>query len=72
MQSVGNSLHVLTGHPSFAKLLTEKGPEPIIRDLVAQAGGNNGNLPLGIAGLHFFVFGGFNKTLDWINARRAD
>ena len=68
---IGNSLDVLREHPSFAKLLTEKGPEPIIRDLVAQAGaGNNPSLPLGIAGLHFFVFGGFSKTLDWINARR--
>jgi methylenetetrahydrofolate reductase (NADPH) len=70
---IGNSLHVLTKHPSFAKLLNERGPEPIIRDLVAQAGaGNNGNLALGIAGLHFFVFGGFNKTVDWINAQRPD
>ena len=28
-------------------------------------------LPLGIKGVHFFVFGGFNKTIDWINAQRA-
>lgn len=70
---IGKSLHVLTEHPSFGKLLTEKGPEPIIRDIVAQAGaGNNGNLPLGIAGLHFFGFGGFTKTVDWINAQRPD
>jgi methylenetetrahydrofolate reductase (NADPH) len=70
---IGNSLHVLTEHPSFAKLLTEKGPAPIIRDIVAQAGAaTNGNLPLGIAGLHFFVFGGFGKTVDWINAQRPD
>jgi len=70
---IGNSLHVLTEHPSFAKLLTEKGPEPIIRDMIAQAGaGNNGSLPLGIAGLHFFVFGGFGKTVDWINAQPTD
>ena len=70
---IGNSLHVLTEHPSFAKLLTEKGPEPIIRDIAAQAESrNNGNLPLGIAGLHFFVFGGFDRTIDWINAERAD
>jgi len=70
---IGNSLHVLTEHPSFARLLSEKGPEPIIRGIVAQAGaGNNGNLPLGIAGLHFFVFGGFRKTVDWINAERPD
>ena len=70
---IGNSLHVLTEHPSFAKLLTEKGPEPIIRDIAAQAeSGNNGSLPLGIAGLHFFLFGGFDRTIDWINAERAD
>jgi methylenetetrahydrofolate reductase (NADPH) len=69
---IGNSLHVLTEHPSFAKLLSEKGPEPIIRGIAAAAGtGNATQLPLGIAGLHFFVFGGFNKTLDWINAERA-
>lgn len=69
---IGNSLHVLTEHPFFAKLLTEKGPEPIIRDIAAQAGaGKNGSLPLGIAGLHFFVFGGFGKTVDWINAQRS-
>ena len=54
-------------------MLTEKGPEPIIREMVAEAGaGNNGSLPLGIAGLHFFVFGGFRKTVDWINAQRPD
>jgi methylenetetrahydrofolate reductase (NADPH) len=70
---IGNSLHVLTEHPSFARLLADKGPEPIICDMVAQAGaGNNGNLPLGIAGLHLFVFGGFGKTVDWINAARPE
>jgi methylenetetrahydrofolate reductase (NADPH) len=69
---IGNSLHVLTEHPSFAKLLTENGPEPIIRGIALSAGpGKNGMLPLGIAGLHFFVFGGFNKTVDWINAVQA-
>jgi len=25
---------------------------------------------LEIARLHFFVFGGFNKTVDWINTYR--
>ena len=69
---IGNSLHVLSEHPAFAKLLTEKGPEPIIREIAASAGGKNGRLPLGIAGLHFYVFGGFNKTVDWINAEQSD
>jgi methylenetetrahydrofolate reductase (NADPH) len=69
---IGNSMHVLTEHPSFAKLLTEKGPEPIIRGIAASAdAGDPDPLPLGIAGLHFFVFGGFNKTVDWINAQLA-
>jgi methylenetetrahydrofolate reductase (NADPH) len=68
---IGNSLHVLKEHPAFAKLLAEKGPEPIIRGIAASAEASNQTLPFGIAGLHFFVFGGFNKTVDWINAQRA-
>ncbi len=78
---IGNSLHVLTENPSFARLLIEKGPEPIIRDIAASAGseselsGSRQRLPLGIAGLHFYVFGGFSKTVDWIeqaaNSRSA-
>lgn len=66
---IGNSLHVLTENPSLAKLLVEKGPEPIIRDLQASAQADGATL--GIAGLHFYVFGGFNKTVDWIEAQRA-
>jgi methylenetetrahydrofolate reductase (NADPH) len=69
---IGNSLRVLTEKPSFAKLLIEKGPEPIIHELAAKAEDANGPaLPLGIARLHFFVFGGFNKTVDWINTYRT-
>jgi len=68
---IGNSMHVLTEHPSFAKLLTEKGPEPIIRELAASLSGDNGAKPSSISGLHFYVFGGFNKTVDWINTTRA-
>jgi len=67
---IGNSLHALTEHPSFARLLTEKGPEPIIRSIASAAGTQNGALPLGIKGLHFYVFGGFNRTVDWIEAER--
>lgn len=69
---IGNSLRVLTEKPSFAKLLVEKGPEPIIRGIAGAAVAENAaHLPFGIAGLHFFVFGGFNKTVDWINAERG-
>ena len=71
---VGNSLRVLTEHPSFAKLLTENGPEQIIQGIVqgiaATADAGSSAIPLGIAGLHFYVFGGFNKTLDWIHAHQ--
>jgi methylenetetrahydrofolate reductase (NADH) len=69
---VGNSMKVLTEKPQFAKLLIDKGPEPLIREVANLAGAGNGSaLPLGIVGVHFFVFGGFNKTVDWINAARA-
>jgi methylenetetrahydrofolate reductase (NADPH) len=68
---IGNSLHVLTENPSLAKLLVEKGPEPIIRDIQAATTTEADSSALGIAGLHFYVFGGFNKTIDWIEAQRA-
>jgi methylenetetrahydrofolate reductase (NADPH) len=69
---IGNSLHVLTENSSFAKLLIEKGPEPIIRGIAAPPEREKTNpLPPGVAGLHFFVFGGFTKTVDWIDAQRA-
>ena len=68
---IGNSLHVLAEHPSFTKLLIEKGPEPIIRDLARASSAGPAQLLPGIAGLHFFVFGGFRKTVDWINAQRS-
>lgn len=66
---VGNSLHVLKENPSFAKILTERGPEPIIRELAASMTGDVKRL--GIVGLHFYIFGGFKKTMDWIDAERS-
>lgn len=65
---IGNSLHVLTENPSFAKVLVDRGPEPIIREIAASIDG--ATPPLGTIGLHFYVFGGFTKTLDWIDAVR--
>jgi methylenetetrahydrofolate reductase (NADPH) len=67
---VGNSLHVLKENPAFAKILVERGPEPIIRGLAASLADGNGR-HLGIAGLHFYIFGGFRKTMDWIDAERS-
>lgn len=66
---IGNSLHALTENPAFAKLLTEKGPEPIIRGIADSLG--PGKDSLGIAGLHCYVFGGFKKTVEWINEQRS-
>jgi len=69
---IGNSLHMLAENTSFAKLLVEKGPEPIIRGIASSSEQANENpLPPGVAGLHFFVFGGFKKTVDWIDAQRV-
>ena len=74
---IGNSLHALTHNPAFARLLVEKGPEPIVREIAAWDGfhggspGDHQSPSLGIAGLHFYVFGGFDKTINWIAAHRA-
>ena len=51
---------------------TRHGPEPILRSVFSALPPPAPDaLPLGIAGFHFFVFGGFNKTVDWINAQRT-
>jgi len=69
---IGNSLRVLTENPSFAKLLMEKGPEVIIRGMATSTDSTSPlSLPPGVSGLHFYVFGGLHKTLDWINAERG-
>jgi methylenetetrahydrofolate reductase (NADPH) len=66
---IGNSLRVLTENPSFAKVLVERGPEPIIRELAAAvAAADRGGL--GISGLHFYIFGGFRRTMDWIDSEQ--
>lgn len=67
---IGNSLHVLKENPSFAKILVERGPEPIIRALAASMADGDGR-QLGIAGLHFYIFGGFRKTMDWIEMEQS-
>ncbi len=60
---VGNSVRALTRAPSLTRLLTDSSPEPIIKDLADALAAEPS---LGIAGLHFFVFGGFNKTTNWL------
>lgn len=66
---IGNSLRVLTENPAFARVLVERGPEPIIHEL-ATSFADEGLQSIGIAGLHFYVFGGLGKTLDWIDSVR--
>jgi methylenetetrahydrofolate reductase (NADH) len=67
---VGNSLHVLTENPSFAKALVDRGPEPIMRELASfMRDGNRESL--GIAGFHFYVFGGLKRTMAWIDSERS-
>ncbi len=67
---VGNSLHVLTENPKFAKAVVDRGPEPIIRE-IADSLAEQDSAAIGLAGLHFYMFGGFSKTLAWIDAARA-
>jgi hypothetical protein len=66
----GNSLRVLTENPLFARAAIERSPEPIIRE-IAHYVTQEGDTQLGIAGLHFYIFGGFNKALDWIHSAEA-
>ncbi len=67
---IGNSLRVLSENPAFAKALVERGPEPIIRGLASSVADGSGP-PLGIAGLHFYIFGGLRRTMDWIDTERS-
>ncbi|MGH9540019.1 MAG: hypothetical protein ACRD3H_18995, partial [Terriglobales bacterium] len=68
---VGNSVRVLTENPVFAKALVDRGPEPIIREIAGSLA-DEGSAAIGIAGLHFYMFGGFRETLAWIDAARSN
>jgi len=70
---VGNSIKALTKSSSFGRLLTERDPGPVIRELVALApNGDTSAMPFGIAALHFYTFGGLKKTVEWVRAMRAN
>ena len=70
---VGNSIRALTKSTSFGRLLTERDPEPVIRELMAALpAGETTAPPLGIAALHFYTFGGLKKTVEWIHAAREN
>jgi methylenetetrahydrofolate reductase (NADPH) len=69
---VGNSIRALTKSASFGRLLTERDPEPVIREMMTAApNGDISAMPLGVSALHFYTFGGLKKTVEWINAARA-
>lgn len=62
---VTNSIRALTGRADrFLRLVSDSAPDALVRGLGEAA-------PLeGIAGLHFFPFGGVAKTARWANALR--
>lgn len=61
---VGQSLRALyAGQTSVTRLLTEAGPERVIKALIADK-----ERARDIAGLHFFTFGGVRRTGAWIGA----
>lgn len=63
---VGNSIRALSLRgPAIARLLTEAGPDRVIRDLAQATGAPSGPR---VAGLHFFSFGGFIRTAAWAHA----
>jgi methylenetetrahydrofolate reductase (NADH) len=64
---IGNSLRSLTsGHASFARLLVEADPAALVTSLAGAARDRT----LGIAGLHFFTFGGVRRTTAWLQKVR--
>ena len=67
---VGNSVHVLTQNPAFARALTDSGPEPIMREMASALSREEWNR-LGISGFHLYLFGGLNRTLEWIASIKA-
>lgn len=67
---VGNSMHVLTENPAFGKALLDSGPEPILRELATAIDAESWDR-LGVAGFHFYLFGGLNRTLDWMASQQA-
>jgi methylenetetrahydrofolate reductase (NADPH) len=62
---VGPSIRALGARPAlFAKLTTERDPEPIIRAIVrARSAGELGDI-----GIHLFSFGGLAHTCEWLQA----
>jgi methylenetetrahydrofolate reductase (NADH) len=63
---IGNSIRALGSEPiSLPRLLTQQGPEKIVRRVAAAEAGAS------VAGLHCFPFGGFVQTARWLEAVAA-
>jgi methylenetetrahydrofolate reductase (NADPH) len=61
---VGPSIRALVSRPSaFAKLIGEHGPEDVMRDLAAAYERDATTF----SGLHFFCFGGYLRTCEWLS-----
>ncbi len=65
---VGPSIRALGARPAlFAKLTTERDPEPIIRAIVGASSAGE----LGDSGIHLFSFGGLAHTCEWLHTLAA-
>lgn len=59
---VGNSLRALKNQSNLlGKLVQTATPDELLKDIVHATGGD------GIAGFHFYIFGGLRKTGVWLN-----
>jgi len=60
---VGPSIRALGARPtSLVKLIGEHGPDHVMRDLAVARGAHPGLFD----GIHFFCFGGFLRTCEWL------
>lgn len=65
---VTNSIRALTGRADrFRRLVSDNAPDGLVRGIAERA---DPALLDGVAGLHFFPFGGVAKTARWANAVR--
>ena len=65
---VANSIRALTGRADrFMRLVSDSAPDGLIRGLAESP---EMEAVEGVAGLHFFPFGGVAKTARWANALR--
>jgi methylenetetrahydrofolate reductase (NADPH) len=63
---IGNSIRALGTDPiSLPRLLTQAGPEKLVRRIAAAEAGAT------VASLHCFPFGGFGHSAHWLQAVAA-